>query len=63
MPILFEGPFDTTNITTTLTILKTGGSIAAPGYPFPEGIVIYHVAARIMFKKTILDDEKPKGAV
>lgn len=29
----------------------------------PEGIVIWHTAANIGFKKTIKDDEKPKSLV
>lgn len=28
----------------------------------PEGIVIFHTAARQMFKVTIENDESPKGA-
>jgi hypothetical protein len=27
----------------------------------PEGIVIYHTASRMYFKKTIDRDDKPKG--
>jgi hypothetical protein len=29
----------------------------------PEGIVIYHTAANICFKKTIENDETPKSKV
>jgi hypothetical protein len=39
-----------------------GGSKAAPGFMKPEGIVAFHVAGNIAFKKTIEKDEEPKGA-
>ncbi len=41
--------------------LATDGSVAAPGFMRPEGIVIYHTAANQMFKKTFEDDEAGKG--
>ena len=41
--------------------LKLHGSVAAPGFDRPEGIVIFHTAANQMFKVTLEDDEKPKG--
>ncbi len=30
--------------------------------PDPEGVIVYHVAAGVGFKKTILHDESPKSA-
>jgi hypothetical protein len=42
--------------------LQAYGSIAAPGFMQPEGVVIYHHAANQLFKKTIIGDEKPKGS-
>lgn len=41
--------------------LKERGSIAAPGFMKPEGIVIFHVAANYGFKKTLEKDETPKS--
>jgi len=41
--------------------LKANGSIAAPGFMKPEGIIIYHTAGNLYFKKTIENDEKYKG--
>ena len=61
VPILFRGEFDTAHIVQTLWILKEHGSYAVSGYMNPEGIVIYHIVGRIYFKKTIENDEKPKG--
>lgn len=61
VPVLFTGLFDTHHIEQALTSLVIGGSYAAPGFMNPEGIVIYHVAGNLMFKKTIKNDEKGKG--
>jgi len=44
-----------------LAELKECGSFAAPGFDNPEGIVVYHTAARQTFKVTCEDDESPKG--
>jgi hypothetical protein len=61
VPVLYAGPFETERIQTILDFLSMNGSMAAPGFMQPEGVVIYHVAARTYFKKTILKDELPKG--
>ena len=61
VPILYEGMFNTLEITKQLDILKNHGSYAAPGYMKPEGIVIYHTHANVCFKKTILNDDKGKN--
>lgn len=41
--------------------LRTNGSKVAPGFMKPEGIIIYHAAARSMFKVTLEKDDEPKG--
>jgi hypothetical protein len=61
VPVLYRGMFDTCFINSTLAGLLVSGSIAANGFMDPEGIVIYHEAARIMFKKTFKKDEGGKG--
>lgn len=60
VPILYRGDFDTAAIGGTLHHLRITGSVAAPGFMKPEGIVIWHDAARQLFKKTIEKDEVPK---
>jgi hypothetical protein len=54
-----------TNITavaeSALTMLRENGSFAAPGFNDPEGIVVYHTAARQTFKVTLENDEAAKG--
>lgn len=61
VPVLYRGNFDTTEIEKTIDHLRAVGSIAANGFPSPEGIVIYHTASGQLFKKTLENDEKPKG--
>jgi hypothetical protein len=61
IPILWRGEFDQLDVQAILTDLARNGSHAAPGFMQPEGIIIFHVAANVMFKKTIFNDEKPKG--
>lgn len=56
VPVLYRGEFDTNFINSTLTMLGATGSVAAPGFLQPEGIVIYHVAGNVYFKKTLGDD-------
>jgi len=61
VPVLCEGVFHTTTIESILHDLEAKGSQASPGFMDPEGIVIFHSASGNLFKKTIKDDEKPKG--
>ncbi len=62
VPVLYEGPFCTFAIERAIDDLREDGSKAAPGFTKPEGIVIYHQAAKMYFKKTLIGDEKPKGS-
>jgi len=61
VPILYEGPFSTMMTERLIDRLSTQGSYAVKGFKKPEGIVIYHRASGRLFKKTIENDEKPKG--
>jgi hypothetical protein len=61
--VLYQGLFNQTIIQDCLNDLALNGSKAAPGFSKPEGVVVYHTAAQIYFKKTIEGDEKPKGQV
>lgn len=44
-----------------LTRLREGGSVAAPGFMKPEGIVIFHTASSNLYKVTLERDSEPKG--
>lgn len=61
VPILYYGYHDQVIIEECLNALKEFGSKAEPGFMKPEGIVIYHTAANVYFKKTIEKDETFKG--
>ena len=61
VPVLYRGPFTTGVVTEVLARLCASGSAAAPGFMKPEGVVIWHDAARMYFKVTIEKDEEPKG--
>lgn len=61
VPTLFRGMFSEAAILAALDGLRTGGSVASPGFMKPEGVVIYHVAAGVGFKKTLEKDEAPKS--
>lgn len=61
VPVLYSGPFGTDTVDEAVRALREGGSVAAPGFTNPEGVVVYHAASRTMFKKTIEKDEEPKG--
>ncbi len=61
VPKLYEGLFSEHVINLELDRLKKAGSRAAPNFMNPEGIVIWHTHARMMFKKTIEGDEYHKG--
>lgn len=61
VPVLYRGLFDTFEIDSAIKRLEFNGSEAAPGFMKPEGVVVFHIAGRVGFKKTIEKDEVPKG--
>lgn len=61
VPVLYQGVFDTARIDMCLSGLEIYGSSAAPGYKNAEGVVVFHIAGNVGFKKTILKDDEPKG--
>jgi hypothetical protein len=60
VPVLYVGENTNYSIHLALSRLQVGGSVAAPGFTNPEGVIIYHTAANSMFKKTIAKDEEGK---
>lgn len=61
VPLLYRGMFSERAIAKCMEDLSYDGSKAVPGFMKPEGIVIYHIAAGVGFKKTIEDDDVPKS--
>ena len=56
VPVLYRGAFSLSEIDGTLSLLQTVGSIAAPDFKKPEGVIVYHVAGNLYFKKTLEGD-------
>lgn len=61
VPIIGGGIFEPGLVHDVLDLLKVHGSFAAPGWMKPEGVVVFHVAGNLMFKKTVEKDGEPKG--
>jgi hypothetical protein len=60
VPVLYRGPLVPPNgidpVKEALRRLGYAGSIAAPGFKNPEGVVVWHEAGRVAFKATLGDD-------
>lgn len=61
VPVLVSGIFETGLVDRALDDLRFNGSMAAPGFMKPEGVVVYHIAGNVGFKKTLEKDEEWKG--
>ncbi len=61
VPVLYAGLFGPKHDENMLLKLQHEGSMAAPGFMKPEGVVVYHTAAGVYFKKTIEKDHEWKG--
>ena len=62
VPIIARENLLDLDIKACLNLLSTQGSMAAPGYKNPEGIVVFHYPGRTMYKVT-LDGDGNKGTV
>lgn len=63
VPELLRWTFDTNLVRGLVKSLSYSGSLAAPGFMRPEGVIVYHNAANACFKVLIENDELPKGLV
>lgn len=61
VPVLYRGNMDDKAINDALAGLAAEGSVAAPGFMKPEGIVVFQYASRSMYKVTIEGDQTGKG--
>lgn len=61
VPVLWRGTFSTLAIDQALADLWAYGSRAAPGFAKPEGVIVFHVAGNVGFKRTIERDDEPKS--
>ncbi len=62
VPVLKTGLITEVDVLATLTELREKGSVAAPGFMEPEGIVVYHVPSRNLYKMTLDKNDAHKGA-
>jgi RNA ligase len=60
VPRLYAGAFDMEQVELQLAALREFGSHAEPGFPRPEGVIVYIPQMRQCFKRTI--DERHKGS-
>lgn len=58
VPVLFSGVLALDTPLKTLAWLQGRGSVAAPRYPNPEGIIVYHSGANSTFKMYVESDVK-----
>lgn len=61
VPLMRSAIFNTEEADYCLKILKDNGSLAAPGYGNPEGIVVFHEHSQTFFKKTLDKNDEHKG--
>lgn len=62
VPVLEEGEvFSTAAVERALNHLREYGSEASPSFMRPEGVVVYHVASRQVYKALLESDDLPKG--
>lgn len=61
VPVLYTGPFTTHAVEHQVEILRRSGSVAAPGFMRPEGVITWHSALNGCFKTTLEKDNEWKG--
>jgi len=61
VPVIYRGMFDTAKIELLCNQMREMGSVAEPGFMNPEGVVVYHTAGNVLFKKTLEKDSEWKG--
>ncbi|MDJ0764870.1 MAG: RNA ligase family protein [Myxococcota bacterium] len=61
VPVLYKGAFCSATIDMQMGELGISGSVAAPGFMEPEGVVVYHTAANQLFKATLVNDDWGKN--
>lgn len=61
VPSMYVGPQSEEAVVECLRKLREEGSLAAPGFMKPEGIVVYHSAGGHYYKVMLENDDQPKG--
>ena len=63
VPVLWQGDFSKLDIGLVMSHLKQCGSKASPNFMNPEGVVVFHIAGGVGFKKTFDKDDSGKWNV
>jgi len=63
VPVMYRGPFDTAAVDACLQRLRVEGSVAAPGFMQPEGVIIHHSSSGTLWKRLLVNDEGHKGTL
>lgn len=61
VPVLAQGLITEVDVLGVLNRLAEGGSVAAPGFMRPEGVVVYHSPSRNLYKMTLDKNDQAKG--
>jgi hypothetical protein len=61
VPVLWRGLAAAVDVEATMALLAETGSVAAPGFMHPEGVVIFHVAGSHLYKMTLDKNDAHKG--
>lgn len=61
VPVLCRYTFDTYVVEIVKENLRNNGSVAAPGFMKPEGVVVFHTASGKVYKSLLENDQNPKG--
>jgi hypothetical protein len=56
VPVLYNGVFSESVVSTVSEHLKTFGSAASPGFMNPEGVCVFHTQSRKVYKYTLDGD-------
>jgi len=61
VPVLWTGNFDALDLPAILDDLRRNGSRVVDGFMRAEGVVVFHIAGNVGFKKTLERDDLPKS--
>jgi len=61
VPVLYAGEFSSDTVDKVVAELKGGGSVAAPGFMHPEGVIVFMTASSHLYKVLAENDNVPKG--
>ena len=61
VPVLARGAMLDLDIRAIADALRAGGSVAAPGFTQPEGLVVFHEPSRALYKYTLDKNDGHKG--